>query len=347
MRISPHSALRIASCAATVLLVLELSARVDDHLRYDAPLTGRYTVETLYEPRGKTLHGRPGARYKKWRLNSLGFRGPEPSQGGPRIACLGSSETFGLYEAPEAEWPRQLERELRRTVPNASVINAAYPGMNLRSYRLQLQELAAVGVRTVVIYPSLANYIRADMIRLVQPPALPSGWDWRFGAKVRDGVKEALPEAILTPLRRWSAARESKDQQALRRIPEENVAMFQADLDALLDDIASHGLTAVLVTHATYFHGEVTDEARPVLTAWRRFYPSLAEEGFLDMERRLNDQLRHAAARRGLALVDAASNLPGGPGNFAEFVHLTDAGAETLARLVAPAVVRSLPKEIP
>jgi hypothetical protein len=44
-------------------------------------------------------HGRPNAQYLKWKLNSLGFRGPELDPGATRILCVGSSETFGQYES--------------------------------------------------------------------------------------------------------------------------------------------------------------------------------------------------------------------------------------------------------
>ena len=340
------SLLRLFTCTIIVAITFEGAARVDDWLRHDAPLTGRHRIESIYEAKGETLHGRPGARFEKWRLNSFGYRGPE--SGKPAVACLGSSETFGLYERENHEWPRALERVLaQQRIPNGavSVINGAYPGMNLRTYRLQLPQLIGqMGARSIILYPALANYIREDMIRTVRPPTLPSGWEWRIPGKFRDLGKNLLPEFLMTPLRELSIKQQlgAEGFQVTARISENNATLFRQDLDALLDDISARGAGAVLVTHATYFRNIVTPEARPMLTAWRRFYPMLAEEGFLDMEQRLNDQIRDAARRRGLPLVDVARDMPGGPQYFADFVHFTDTGAEVMAKLVAPAVAQSL-----
>ncbi len=74
---------------------------------------------------------------------------------------------------------------------------------------------------------------------------------------------------------------------------------------------------------------------RPVLTAWRKFYPSLTEDGLLDMERRMSDQVRSIGAREHVPVLDAATHIPPGAVDFAEFVHFTTAGANALATLVA------------
>ena len=91
----------------------------------------------------------------------------------------------------------------------------------------------------------------------------------------------------------------------------------------------------MLVTHATRFGERVEPDERPVLIAWRKFYPILAEDGFLDMEQRLNDVIRETAAEHQVLLVDAAHLMPHGPRYFAEFVHFTDAGARQMAILIA------------
>ncbi len=57
-------------------------------------------------------HNIPNAKYEKWEINSLGFRGKEidleKKEGQIRIACFGVSETFGVYESKDKEWPSQL-----------------------------------------------------------------------------------------------------------------------------------------------------------------------------------------------------------------------------------------------
>ena len=64
------------------------------------------------------------------------------------------------------------------------------------------------------------------------------------------------------------------------------------------------------------------------------------------MERRMGDSVRQEGQRRGIVVVDAASQIAPGSANFAEFVHFTDAGANALATLVANAVDAEQPKDI-
>src|SRR5262245_16320664 len=95
------------------LLAAEAASRLDDWLAYGTPVLAnpdRGMDLTVQDEHG--LHGRPLGRFKKWALNEAGFRGPEitetPAPGVTRIALLGASETFGLYESPGKEYPSQL-----------------------------------------------------------------------------------------------------------------------------------------------------------------------------------------------------------------------------------------------
>ena len=121
-------------------------------------------------------------------------------------------------------------------------------------------------------------------------------------------------------------------------MPEGTIRAFRIDLECAVDTTLAHGGVPVLATHANAFGGEVLERDRPLLTAWRRFYPELAGTGFLDLERRANDVVREVAARRGLPLFDAAAEIPPGPETFADFVHFTDAGSRAMARGLAGAI---------
>ena len=59
-------------------VAFELTARVEDLIRYGMPLASPYGSEVdLVTHDSLGAHGRPGAQYLKWSLNSLGTRGPE------------------------------------------------------------------------------------------------------------------------------------------------------------------------------------------------------------------------------------------------------------------------------
>ena len=90
--------------AVTCVGSAELTARLEDRLRlgidwFAVPDHDRDLV--LHDELG--IRGRPNGRFKKWSLNSFGFRHQEmslePRPDCVRIIVLGASETFGLYES--------------------------------------------------------------------------------------------------------------------------------------------------------------------------------------------------------------------------------------------------------
>jgi hypothetical protein len=95
------------------------------------------------------------------------------------------------------------------------------------------------------------------------------------------------------------------------------------------------GAAPVVVTHASAIGPNATAADRDLLVSWRKFYPMLEEDGFPDMERRMNDALRRVAAEQRVTLIDAARAIPPDNRYFADFVHFSDAGATLMARTLA------------
>lgn len=334
---------RIFTCLLTAILTLEVCARLEDTLTKEAPLLGPYHQNILYDRPGPDFQGVPGARYLKWRLNSLGYRGPEPRPGAQRVACVGASETFGLYESEGMEWPRQLEGQLEglsRGKGSWTVVNTAYPGSNLRTHLHQAPRmLAAVKPEVIVLYTSVAAYIHADYYGVLKAGAPPER-EMRLVSKATELLRRSVPAPWLQPWRqqRIEAAMRGREGEITSRIRPENVTLFEEDLNRLLDYYAAQGVAVIVATHAHRFGPAVAAGEEPLLTAWRQAYPMLREEGFLDMEAQLNERLRRAAAARGLRLADAARMVPPGPRYFADFVHFTDEGAARMAAVVAGAI---------
>jgi lysophospholipase L1-like esterase len=328
-------------------------ARVDDWVSYRAPLFGSYNISQIYTYDHLGMRGKPGAAYLKWKLNSLGYRGPELRGDRFRIMCIGSSETFGLYEEENGEYPRQLEIELNRRVGREAVqvANVAYPGMSLGATLRRLPEiLATVQPKVVTIYPSVAAYID---LRAIQPPRGPvtpppePGFEFRMQSRIETIAKQVVPAMLQNELRTWQIRQASRSTKVLDRIPDENVRRFRTDLTALVEQLKSRGLQVVLMTHATRFGKHVAPEERPMLIAWRKFYPMLREDGFLDMERRMNDAIRTVAAEYDTHLIDLAEKMPAGPEYFAEFVHFTDRGARTMATIIADHLLPEIRPQLP
>ena len=331
--------IRWLGALAVAGVVWEGAARLDDYVAYDAALLEPYNPDILYTNDALGKVGKPHGRYVKWRFNALGYRSPELDRGRVRIVTMGASETFGLYESENGEYPRRLETEINARAKRAAyqVINVSYPGLSNTGLVRRLPViLAGVQPRVAVIYPSLANYIYLPVNPNAIPRAEPvSPYESRMGGKVWKVLKDVLPQWAQSELRNFQIEKETRGMKLLERLPDENVAVFRRELVALVDGLQARGVKVLLVTHATRFGDRVTPEERPMLIAWRKFYPKLQERAFLDMEARLNEVIRQEAAARAIGLADVARQMPPGPRYFADFVHFTDEGARVMAGILA------------
>ncbi len=340
--ISPLRAARGGVALAVFVLALEGWARLDDHLTYGAPLTGPYNAEILYTRETLGRVGKPHARYRKWGLNEAGFRGPELEPDRLTILAFGASETFGLYEDEGQEYPRQLEHFLNARIGRdaVQVVNAAYPGESAYTADVRAPEIVdRLHARVAIVYPTPADYIwlpflkpkpaREGAAKVAEP------FEWRIADRLRTFLKGILPQRVQTRLR----ARETRIAESgftvMDRLPEENVRRFRDDVAHLVQTLKARGVAPVIVTHANLFGNGGQERDRAQLVAWRKFYPMLREEGFADMERRMNDALRAVAAEERVPLIDVAASMPGGHQNFADFVHFTNRGATLMAQQLA------------
>jgi hypothetical protein len=347
MRLSFRGLVRIITCLIVSVLTLELCARIDDWIGYGAPIFSlSYNENRLYEYDQIGKRSRPNVRYRKWQLNSVGSRGPELTDGGTRILCLGASETFGLYEPEGQEYPRQLERQLNARIPGGDfqVLNFALPGMPLPVITTRIPAMAAaVHPRFALIYAGVATYIwLPDRKPLSSPPR--DHFEWRLAEPVRNLAKQLIPASLQDKFRERSIQQSlaSLGTPAFDRLPQENLDYYRSDLEDLIATLRRYDIEPILVTHATRFPPEPTPADRPMLLAWRRFGPLLREDGFLPMERSGNDILRQLAAADGLFLIDAASRIPTGDRYFADFVHFTEEGSRQMADVLADALVPRL-----
>jgi len=335
--------LRVVCYAFLGLLTMELAARLDDLHRYGASMTAPYSIERLFQPSPFGREGKPGARFTKWSMNSLGFRGPEIVAGRSNIVVFGASETFGVYESPDAEYPRQLEAELNAERPahdQYNVINVALPGMRIGRVGYLDRAIEVTNAKYVVIYPTPANYIGTTAPLCTQttvpvPDSLGMADYIRLAGKLRQVAKEHAPSGVMTTLRKFSIWVHTRDIDVMEHVPEASIDAFRADLICVTELARSRGAEPVLLTHATYFGSEIMPGDEEMMIAWRRFYPGLSEAGFIDLEKRANDAIRSIGHDAAVNVVDSARLIPRGPEYFADFVHFTDQGAARMATLIS------------
>jgi lysophospholipase L1-like esterase len=327
-----------------------MCARLDDCIAYDAPFWGPYNSTRLYEQDEKIGNrGKPGARYMKWQLNSLGYRGPDLRNGTIRIVCIGSSETFGLYEAEGEEYPRQLERDLNSLQGKNvfQVVNVAYPGESAAGSILRVPEISEeIQPSIAFIYTAPASYIDMDWIRsgaqVAAPDERSSRVDFRIADRFRAALKSLLPEGAQTWIRQREIKAAAARYHVLDRLPEENVRRYRSDLTELVSRLRTCGIEPILVTHADAFGEHAVMPDYQLLTSWRMGYPMLTESGFIDMEQRMNEAMRNLATADHIQLVDAAREIPPSRKYFADFAHFTTLGAALMASRLADAFYASM-----
>lgn len=319
-------------------VTLELCARLDDSLTHSAPFLENYDNNFLNAFDQIGNRGRPHAHYLKWNLNSLGFRGPELDPRLPKIMAVGSSETFGQAESEGMEWPRQLERQLK----GVQVVNTGFAGETFpTSVRRLPERLALVNPTAVLLYPSVAHYLSIPYIPPYQgPPPAPRPRP-RMQDRVESLIKQNAPLWLMTRLRQRQIEQDAPAYGPLiDNIQPELVQRFEQDLRTAARLIREAGAAPIFVTHANRFGRAVTPEERFMLTAWRKFYPNLREDGFLPMEQTMNDVTRRVAAEENILLLDPAPHMPPGPRYFSDFVHFTNEGATAFTQILVKGLAR-------
>jgi hypothetical protein len=351
-------------------VAFELTARLEDLIRYGMPLASPYgSEEALVERDSLGMHGRPGAQYLKWSLNSLGTRGPEvsrrPAAGVLRVVTTGASETFGQSEGPGMEYPRQLEDSLRAartggalgTFTSVEVVNAAFFGMSLPGATQDVR-LRVVGFEPgiVVLYPTSVQYLHVVLPRAQPPiagaaeaPGLAESLRPRTLSRLREELKRVVPRAWRERL--WQ--RQLHQQLAghepgwrYTTVPSDRLAAYEADLRSFIGAVRSIGAEPVLATHANLFVGGTVSDSS-LLGAWQRFYPRPEGQVILAFDSVGAEVTRRVARDSSVALADVRAALSGCAACFSDYAHFTDDGAARVAGVMAAAVEQALVRRHP
>lgn len=345
------------------LLTVESAARIEDRVQWGAPLTGVYSEDALLRPDSLVVRGRPDFRFQKWSMNSLGFRGPEVAPRAPegrlRIATLGASETFGLFESEGHEYPAQLQRVLDSIAPaRFEVVNVALPGMSAAAMVPYL-EVAVAPIRpdVVLVYPSPSFYLSDDAPPETQPlprraappddgrPAL--GWPRsRAIERTKLLAKRVVPPELFAAHYAWRLrrARAALPEGALwQEVPTDRMAQLDRQVRRVVDAIRAIGAEPVLITHVNRFLGRTDDltaeDRRHLLGVTANYYPRATAAVIADVDLAANAVLRRIAADEGTRLIDLAATMAAEPTLFADYAHFTDLGAQRVAHVLGTALV--------
>ncbi|MCS7045231.1 MAG: hypothetical protein NZO58_02625 [Gemmataceae bacterium] len=334
----------MAALLSVALLGGECAARLDDWLHDATPVWASPSRErdlVLAEPWG--YRGRPHGHYRKWRLNGFGFRGPEiapePSFDRDRWVILGASETFGLYEEADQEYPAVLRRLLAE---RAEVVNAAMAGITVKSMAPYWDHwVSRFGAKRVVVYPSPLFYLDVEAPALPTDPKVPpASFQLRLVERVKD-VYRGLPSWMKAWREDWVIRRQLAGRDGtwlFHDVPSDRLQRFADDLRDLVGRIRRAGAEPVLVTHAHRATWPLRGEDEAALRAFRLFFPRALPATMVAFERAANQAILALGCDERVAVIDAAAVLSGKREWFADLVHFNDVGAAVMARLLAAAL---------
>lgn len=352
-------------------LTMEVCARVDDKIKYNAPFFKTYSAQQLRTIDSEGLNCNvPNARFEKWKINRLGFRGPEIAIGKPkdkaRIACMGTSETFGLFESSGKEWPAQLMDILG---PSAcfEIINTSVVGLPLDKFKAYIQKNVlclepdiiiliinpfgyAIGVdnfakrqtgfkKEAKCNENERNFFLKDLSAIFHtlPKILSS--NFRTLPKIKQAAQKVVPTETL----KWYRLRNMKKQLRLLEytrlsgrkpldiVSRSSLERFSQDLEELIICLKGLKIEIVLSSYPVLISQENLNKHLEIFLDYRRFYVDLSLQGIIDASHKFNDVIKALAAKYQLAFIDNNSLIPKNTRYFADNVHYTDEGAKLVA----------------
>lgn len=356
--------LKFVVFAALFAVTMEICARIDDGLRYGAPFWGKYSSERLRSRDKQGLsYNVPNARFEKWQHNSFGFRGPEVATrkkpGVTRVVCLGSSESYGLYESPGKEWPAQL----RELLPGSryEVINASMVGLNLCSFNTYLEKhVFPLDPDIVVLTVNPLFYVTSqrkiapgpstDSTQKSNPLAPPLResliGNLRLFPKFKQVVKQAVSENFPATLKHYQIDSTNRQVQEIERmrlqgkkpmetVPESYLANFEKELESTIDLIRSRNCEVVLTSYPALISRENLASHPDIFLDNRRFCIELSLMGIIDTFNQFNAVTADISRQKRSPFVDTYLLLPKSTEFFGDNVHYTDKGATVFAEGVS------------
>jgi GDSL-like Lipase/Acylhydrolase family len=301
--------------------------------------------------------------------NSLGFRGPEPPVDWPKglkeltgspgltVIAIGGSTTECHFLSDSLTWPFLLGQRIGDSVPGIWLNNAGLDGQSTYGHMVMLNDYVKKLRPSVVVFLTGINDVEADgplfHDKLYQRGSYPDllhflynnsevlnlgvnlvrGWRARRfnnttnGMMVLDSVQRLeLPESLVR----------GRLERQVRYL-----AGYRQRLTELADTCLAWHIVPVFMTQPDQF-GMGRDS---VTGADLAAFPINAKENgrlLWEVLERYNDVVRALGKERGLAVIDLARLMPKNSLYFYDMSHFTNRGAEEVARLAAPSMVRIL-----
>jgi len=341
-------------------ITLETCARIDDKILYDAPIFANYSYERLIKNDEEGIRiNVPNSQFEKWKINSQGFRGPEiiknKDKHTMRIICMGASETFGLYENLNNEWPAQLQKLFENNNCSVQIINTSVAGLFLNDFKTYIRKYVLnIKPDIIILHVNPFIYIKQkknpperklhltestnqsmtiETIKHLSPGL-------RILPKIKQLTQRTIPKKILTIYQTWDMGRQvdklEKQNRLLGIEPKDNVNLenidrLKTDLTNLVKYLSEMNIPVVLSSYPVLLTRENISQYIHIFLDARRFSVELTLAGMIDASEKFNRAIRNVAEITGSGFVDNDATIPKNINYFGDNVHYTDDGAMIIA----------------
>lgn len=251
------------------------------------------------------------------RVNELGLRGPQIGEKGDwqRILLLGDSVSFGYGVAEKKSLPTQLQRRFVRARLPVEVINAGVPGWCARQHRLFLEEHGAALAPDLVLATVVLNDI---------PELLHGQSELEASVNLANGLRWMAQRSALAAFARNTLAAGENPFARVRYINqltnEPDSAESRKGMAKELEEL-----------------GRLADVARELDVPFGLvLFPFKFQVKHAGTEAP-QEQIADFAAENEIPVLDVLPTLRDSPGvgAFVDKVHLSEAGNEIVANLLA------------
>lgn len=332
--------LAVGECALRIAAPLPYSSRLewidDGHVKARL-LPGQDPVNTS----GHVVH-----------INSLGFRGDEPSWVAPpgtlRLLVLGGSAAFCYDVSDDAHtWPALLEKELREALGMpVEVINLGLPGYDASNSKVNYMFTGrALQPHAVLVYHTWNDlkFLRLfDLDEVGMPREFLSGVNtggknlpavarFFFGSQIVQRARNVYLRSSAMKRENAYTSMEKEGAKANHMPSDRAFQLFQQSFADLALLAASDGVLPVLVSQATLAQPESLQDQERRLRI-RNDLVGMTQPVLAQVWLESNRRIASAAEAHGALFLDGYDAVRPTLRNFKDHVHLLDRGTEILAR---------------
>jgi lysophospholipase L1-like esterase len=305
------------------------------------------------------------------RLNSLGFRGPEPPArfaDSLTVVAIGGSTTQSFFISDGLTWPDRLAARLTRSFPATWVNNAGLDGHSTFGHLVLLDDyIVPLHPKVALFLVGLNDVDRTDL-SAYERETVRSGWSFRSPASLAKSLAaySELASTIINLVRSFEAYQRglahrpidvrqrellTVDEPALdryvQRFVNDALAGYERRVNAIVDRTRGAGIEPVLITQPMLLGSGVDDMTGVDLARVRANAATQSGAMYWRPLELYNDVVRRTGAARGVLVVDLAHQLPKSSRFFYDFTHFTVEGSDRVAAIVAAALCPVLQQRFP